>query len=293
MLLQPDCIPCILKMALSSVRRLSDQELMLKDLMGQVLQIPALQGLVWDRPCSEVIVPVMEVIQEAFNSLDPFQPLKRAQNKNGLELYPHLQRLVQESSEPLLTAVHLAILGNSIDLMVSDHSIDPKRLLAEKLKDSLDQKSYLAFRKKIEDARTIVYLADNAGEILFDKVFIETIRERFDPQIFLIMRSVPTLNDVTLQEARDLGMDQVATLMENGINVPLPGTNLSQVSSDFRELFQKADLIISKGGGNFGTLEEEKDLPPKVTYLLLSKCLPYCRRFNSKMYQPILANNYS
>jgi damage-control phosphatase, subfamily I len=293
MLITPDCIPCILKMAISSIRKLTGDEEILKEIITKSLQIPALQGLVWDRVSPEVIEPVMNLIMERFNTLDPFQELKREQNAKGLKLYPHLKKTVQESADPLLTAVHLAILGNSIDLMVSERSIDPELVLAERLKQPIPEKAYRAFREKLERARLLVYLGDNAGEIVFDKILIEMIRERYDPQIFFVVRGVPALNDVTLNEAREVGMDQVAVIVENGVKIPLPGTLLSRCSSELRELLRGADLIISKGGGNFDTLEGEKDLFHDITFMLLSKCAPYCRYFQVQMYQPILANFFN
>lgn len=292
MRLKPDCIPCILKMTLSAVRKLTRAETVIQEITVKALQVPALQGLAWDRSCPEVIELVMNRIMEVFQSPDPFRVLKEEQNDQALKLYPHLKGLVQESFDPLRAAVHLAILGNSIDLMVSDRSIDPETVLAQKLKQPIDEKAYGAFREKLEKTRRLVYLGDNAGEILFDKVLIETIREQVGPKIFFVVRTVPTLNDVTGREAREVGMDALAVVIENGIQGPLPGTILSRCSPEVRTLFQEADLILSKGGGNFGTLGEAEDLPGDITFLLMSKCLPYCRHFQVQMFAPVLANRF-
>jgi uncharacterized protein with ATP-grasp and redox domains len=119
---------------------------------------------------------------------------------------------------------------------------------------------------------------------------IETIRERLDPEIVFAVRGVPALNDVTMREAKQVGMDVLVRLVENGQKEPVPGTILSRCSPEFRDLFQKADLVISKGGGNFDTLDEEKALSTDITFMVLAKCHPYCRQFQTPMYQPILAN---
>jgi damage-control phosphatase, subfamily I len=293
MLIKSDCIPCILKMTVSAIRRLTDDEEIIREIISKSLQIPALQGLVWDRTSPEVIEPVMNLIMEHFKSSDPFQSLKREQNVIALRLYPHLKQQVQESPDPLLTAVHLAILGNSIDLMVSDRSIDPEKVLAEKLKQPIPEKNYPPFREKLGKTRLLVYLGDNAGEIVFDKILIETIRERYDLQIIFVVRGFPALNDVTIKEAREVGMDQVAEVIENGMKISLPGTLLSRCSPQFKELFGRADLVISKGGGNFDTLEGQKDLSKAITFMLLSKCFPYCDYFQVQMFQPILANFFT
>jgi uncharacterized protein with ATP-grasp and redox domains len=126
---------------------------------------------------------------------------------------------------------------------------------------------------------------------VFDKLLIKTIRKMCNPEIAFVVRSVPTLNDATLDEARAVGMDKVATLVENGIDGPLPGTILKRCSNEVIDLVSRADLIISKGGGNFDTLEEEKgDLKGKITFMLLSKCDPYYRYFGVELHQPVLAN---
>lgn len=277
-------------MSTSAIRKLTDDEEVLKELTIKTLQIPALRGLDWGLTSPEVIEQVMEKIIETFQNPDPFKLIKAEQNKKGLELYPHLQQLIQESTDPLFTAVQLAIQGNFIDLMVSDRSTDVEKALGQELQHPIDEKAFLSFRDKLKKARLLVYLGDNSGEIVFDRILIETIQSFVDLEVIFVVRSFPSLNDVTLKEAEQVGMDQVARVISNGLEAPVPGTILYRCSSEFRELFRNSDLIISKGGGNFDTLEAEKNHSKDITFLLLSKCLPYCRYFQTQMYKPILAN---
>ena len=292
MLITPDCVPCILKMAISGIWKLTDDEELAKELIIRILQIPALRGLDWEITSPEVVAGVMDRIMEAFHTTDPFRALKEEQNAKGLELYPKLKKLVQASADPLFTAVNLAIQGNSIDVMISDHSPDVETTLEEKLRHPIAEKPFLIFREKLKKTSRLVYLGDNAGEIFFDKVLIETIMAMYNPQIVFVVRGVPALNDVTIQEAKRVGMDQLVMVMANGIKDAVPGTILSRCSSEFRDMFQESDLIISKGGGNFDSLEEEKDHSKDITYMLDSKCLPICHYFKSRMHQPILANAF-
>ncbi|MBA4392883.1 MAG: hypothetical protein C0407_04955 [Desulfobacca sp.] len=291
MLIKPDCVPCILKMSTSAIRNLTDDEEILKELTIKILQIPALRGLDWGLSSPEVIARVMAIVNETFKTSDPFRALKEEQNRKGLELYPGLKQMVKESSDPLFTAVNMAVLGNFIDLMVSDRSIEPAKTLEKDLNNiPIPKTSFLEFAAKLKKARLLLYIGDNSGEVVFDKVLIETIKEQIDPEIFFAVRGVPALNDVTIQEARQVGIDSVAALIENGQKDPVPGTILSRCSPEFTELFQKADLIISKGGGNFDALDEEKDHGKDITFLLLAKCHPYCHHFQTQLYQPILSN---
>jgi hypothetical protein len=108
-----------------------------------------------------------------------------------------------------------------------------------------------------------------------------------------VVRSVPTLNDATLKEAKSIGMDKIVKVIENGIDGPLPGTMLSRCSKEVNDFVRQSDLIISKGGGNFDTLDEDrKHLSKKISFLLLSKCDPHFKNFGVNLYQPIIANFY-
>jgi damage-control phosphatase, subfamily I len=290
MLLKPDCISCILKMAISAIRKLTTDEEVIRELTVRILTIPALQGRQWDLPSPEVIELVMEMLIETFGTPDPFQALKQEQNRIALALYPALQKMARDAADPLPTAVKLAIVGNAIDLMVTDRTPDLEKMIRRELQQPLPEQALAAFLNKLTQARTIVYLGDNCGEIVFDKLLLETLAAFSSPQVTFVVRSVPALNDATRPEAEMVGLDQVASIMANGLAAPVPGTVLSRCSSSLREKIRDADLVISKGGGNFDTLEGEKDLESDISFLLLSKCIPYNHYFKTEMYRPVLAN---
>ncbi|HSO71141.1 MAG TPA: ARMT1-like domain-containing protein, partial [Thermodesulfobacteriota bacterium] len=279
MLIKPDCISCILKMAITAIRNLTEDEALIRDLTIQILTIPALQGRRWDLSSPEVIEQVMEKMIAAFKTPDPFQALKLEQNRVGQALYPTLKKLVQENDDSLQAAVKMAIMGNAIDLMVSDPSLDVEETLVKGLQQPWPEKPFAAFKKKLEQTRSLVYLGDNCGEIVFDKLLLEIVRETYHPQVVFVVRSVPALNDATRSEAEMVGLDRVAAVMPNGLEAPVPGTILSRCSKELRDLIREADLVFSKGGGNFDTLEGEKDLGADISFMLLSKCIPYCQYF--------------
>jgi uncharacterized protein with ATP-grasp and redox domains len=154
----------------------------------------------------------------------------------------------------------------------------------------LDRKAYLQWRSRLAKTRCLVYVGDNAGEIVLDRLLIQTIRERFETEVFFVHRSMATLNDATLEDARLAGLDRVATLRANGIQGPFPGTILKRCSPDIRDLLARSDLIISKGGGNFDTLDDQSAaIRCPLTFLLVSKCHPYYERFGVEPFRPILA----
>ncbi len=293
MLLRPDCIPCILQMTISSINKLALDESSVKELYSEILEIPALRGLFWDTTSAEIIEDVWRKIVKRGNTPDPFYLEKSNQNEKIMELYPVLEKMVHEATDPLHVAVKLSILGNSLDLMVADTSLTIENSIIEKVKAPLSNENYSKFRQQLQTSNHLLIFGDNAGEIVFDKLLIETIKKMHKLEIAYVVRSVPTLNDATLKEAKSVGIDKIATIIENGIDGPLPGTLLSRCSSEVKELVRQSDLIISKGGGNFDTLDEErKHLQKNISFMLLSKCEPYYKHFGVKIYDPILANYY-
>jgi uncharacterized protein with ATP-grasp and redox domains len=291
MLFKPDCIPCILNMSLSTMRKLQLDKERIEGVYRDILQIPALQGHYGNTTNEKVVELVFKKIMQEIDSTDPFYEEKLKQNRMILDIYPGLKQSVNASPNPLYEAVKLAIIGNSIDFMMTGKSVDTLQLIRERMGYALPDETFKEFVEKLNSARRLLYIGDNAGEIVFDKLLIETIRERQDVEVFFVVKSVPVLNDATLKEAHFVGMDKVTTVLENGVDSPLPGTILKRCSSEVRELVERADLIISKGGANFDTLDEErKRLHMNITFMLLSKCYPYNQHFGVELSQPIMAN---
>jgi uncharacterized protein with ATP-grasp and redox domains len=291
MLIRTDCIPCILRMTVSALRKLFPDEAGAKPIFSEILEIPALRGRCWDMTSPEVLEHVMNRIIPAVNDPDPFRREKARQNKMVSELYPFLADLVRGDSNPLYAAVKLAILGNSIDLMMADDAQEIRPFITEHFDISLSREKYGVFVERLASSRRILYFGDNAGEILFDRLLIETIKKGYDPEVVFVVKSKPALNDATPEDARSVGMDEVAVIMENGIEGPLPGTILRRCSDDINQLVRESDMIVSKGGGNFDTLDEEgEDIRRKITFMLLSKCHPYQEYFGVDLYDPVLDN---
>jgi uncharacterized protein with ATP-grasp and redox domains len=278
-------------MSLSTMRRLQLDESIIEGVYSDILEIPALQGHDWNIANEEVVGLVFKKIMEKIDSPDPFHAEKLEQNRMILEIYPSLKQSVNASSNPLYEAVKLAIIGNSIDFMTTDKSVDTLQLIVERTEYALPEETFKEFMGKLNATRRLLYIGDNAGEIVFDKLLIEIIREGREVEVFFVVRSIPILNDATLKEAQFVGMDKVATVIENGMDRPFPGTFLKGCSGELRELVERANLIISKGGGNFDTLDEErKRLEMNITFMLLSKCYPYKQHFGVALSQPIMAN---
>ncbi len=293
MLMQPDCIVCILRMALTAIRKLDLTEDRLRRLYGQILKLDVFRDNPWERTSPEAIEMVMKTISSYLNDSDPFFDEKKKLNEAMMALGLFFEGLVKKAPDPLNMAIKLAIIGNAIDFMLPQGTEDVENIICDKLKVELEGAAYDDLRHAILDARQIVYFTDNAGEIVFDKLLVDTLRQFCNPDIVFVVRNMPTLNDATLKEARQVRLEKTAPVLANGIDGPLPGTILKRCSPGIRNRVDQADLIISKGGGNFDCLEEElPQINTNVSFLLLSKCDPYDAFFKTDLYQPIIANYF-
>jgi uncharacterized protein with ATP-grasp and redox domains len=280
-------------MALSVMRKLPLDQEAVEKIYARILEFPAMRGLSWDVSSPEVIERIMEEINDVVGDSDPFFFEKQKQNRKISALYPVFEQVIAASSDSLNTAVKLATIGNAIDFMMTENSDSVESFIMKRLEAPFPAKDYPVFVQQLKLSKQILYLGDNSGEIVLDRLLIETIKAHYGPEILFVVRSVPSLNDATRKEAAFVGMEEVATVVENGTAGPVPGTILNRCSEEVRDLFQKADLIISKGGGNFDSLEgTTESLQQNITFMLLSKCYPYARYFGVPENHPILSNSF-
>ncbi len=227
----------------------------------------------------EMAYTINKVVQEHTNNPDIYKTLKHEFNQRALAYYPQLRKEIDASDNPLLTAVRFAIAGNIIDFG-PDHAFDfDKELEASRNRDFAIF-DFDKFREALENTNEILYIGDNTGEIVFDRLLIETMNK---PVIFVV-RSGPILNDAIREDAIEAGIDKVATIIENGCAAP--GIIFDKATDEFLEHFEKAELIISKGMGNFETLSERPDRP--IFYMLRAKCQMVARHLGVKLGDVIL-----
>jgi uncharacterized protein with ATP-grasp and redox domains len=189
---------------------------------------------------------------------------KRISNEVALELYDQLKPDVLISSDPFNMALRLSIAGNIMDYGIStDFNI--QETIDKVLNTDFAIDHSILLKQKIQQAKKIVYLGDNAGEIVFDKMLIELM---IHPNVTYVVRGSAVINDATREDAKTVGMEVVADVIDNGSKVP--STVLSTCSLEFMKHYNEADLIISKGQGNFEGLMDEND--PRIFFLLMVKC---------------------
>jgi damage-control phosphatase, subfamily I len=205
-----------------------------------------------------------QILKLYSKNADPYLEVKKKSNDKVLALYPALKQLVLESENQFDTALRLAIAGNIIDFAVGDQH-DLETTIERVLKTGFAVNHSAELKDSLAIAHKVLYLGDNSGEIVLDKLFIETIMH---PNLVFAVRGAPVINDVTLDDAHYVGMDQVADVISNGYDAP--STILDECSIEFQKHFYDADVIISKGQGNLEGLLHKTDKP--VFFLLMVKC---------------------
>lgn len=269
----PECIPCLLKQGLTTLQLATgDTDLQIQGLKEIIKLMPSLLELPTPPHIGRVIHNLPKVITE---NPDPYSKVKKEYTNIALNLYPTLKEKVRSSKDPLLTAIKISAVGNTIDF-ARGFDFDLIKEIEVSLEKEFAINDYEEFKIDIHKIDKILYLADNAGETVFDRVLIEEINEEFgDRKVLYAVRSVPVINDATRQDAIDAGIANVAEIIDSGTDAPsaIP----EYCSAEFRELFFKSQLILSKGQGNYEGISEIR-IP--IYFLFKIKCPPLAQAFD-------------
>jgi hypothetical protein len=212
--------------------------------------------------------PLYEAIAELLGVEDLYQAFKKESSQKAKAFIPLCEAHIASSEDPLFTATKTAVAGNVIDLaavMLYDLEEELEKIYHTPF--SIDD--FHALKATLAQTKTLVYLADNAGEEIFDKLYIQTIKTLYPHiEVYYFVRGRPIINDLTCQDALASGMDEVALIVDSG--VPTPGLAMELMNDEARALFEKAECIIAKGMGNFECLGELKAYP--IFFLFKVKC---------------------
>jgi uncharacterized protein with ATP-grasp and redox domains len=261
--LELDCISCFVRNALAAARFATPDTDVHERILREALQIAAASDSTQSAPAMSQYIH--RRLRELTGIADVYQDAKQRFNALALELLPELQTKVSQAEDPFASAVRLAIAGNVIDLGLNGSlkEVDIRRSLQEVLTEPFFGDMHL-FRTTLSTAGRILYLADNTGEIVFDRLLIEQLPAG---HVTVAVRGGPVLNDATLTDARAVGLDQIAEVIDNGSDAP--GTILDDCSRAFQDCFNRADVIVAKGQGNFESL---RNASRNIFFLLKIKC---------------------
>lgn len=258
-----DCIPCFARQTLEAARFFTDDPVVHERILREVLRSTSEMDLA---QCPPVVAQQMHRRLREFAGVnDPYRAVKDGFNRMALDMLPEFSAQVCNSPDPLILALRLAIAGNVIDLGVNGGLTENQARRA--LVGAMDEPFHgdvEDFRRAVDSADNILYLADNAGEIVFDRLLIEQLPTE---RVTLVVRGGPILNDALLADAEAAGLCDLVETIENGSDAP--GTVLDDCSASFQRRFAMADMIIAKGQGNFESLS---DTPGNVYFLFKAKC---------------------
>lgn len=267
-----DCIPCYYRQALEAARITGANEIVQKKIIDELSQLIPNFSLKASPP--EMGRTIYALIGKIIGVKDPFKEIKDSSNKMALSLYPELKQEINNSEDRLLTAVKLSIAGNVIDYGVKNSlnvEEEINKIFNRDFKsDNKNNKTvfrYQEFKEILSKVNHVIYLADNAGEVVFDRLLIEELTEKLGKQVIYVIRGKPIINDALIEDAIFCGINKVAKITSSGSDAP--GTILKYCSPEFIELFRKAELIISKGQGNYESLSKEDE---SIFFLFKAKC---------------------
>jgi uncharacterized protein with ATP-grasp and redox domains len=261
-----DCFPCFIKQTLIAVRLGTKDERLQAEVLKAALD--DIRATDMAQPPAYSTTFLHRKIRQILGK-DPFKDIKSEYNQIALGLYPELKKLVDNSHDPLWTAVRLAIAGNVIDFGIFT-SVDIVGTIEKALHNPLTIDEYKSFKDAIDNNSDVFYLLDNAGEILFDRILIE-ILNGMGKNVKAVVKGMPVLNDSTIEDADNVGLTDVCEVIDNGSDCI--GTILEMTSPEFNKAFNSASLIISKGQGNFETIWNTANVSDKkVFFLFQSKC---------------------
>lgn len=255
-----DCYPCFLRQALDAAKMADANEQQQKLVLDRVLDL--LRQIDPSSTPPEIGGQVHRIVRQEVDDGDPYRVVKEASTREALVLYPQLRARLSEADDPLDMAVRLSIAGNIIDFGPA-REYDLWDVVERVLTQSFAIYDRGAFKELLERSNQVLYLADNAGETVFDRLLIKMLGV---PVVYAV-KGGPVLNDSTMEDALAAGIDSVAEIVSTGSDSP--GTILDRCSEEFRRLYQVAELIIAKGQANYETLSDEGT---KVFFLLQIKC---------------------
>lgn len=255
-----DCYPCFFTQAIRTSRMITSDEKKIWQILNEVsLSLPEIH---FGATPPEIGREVYRIISKRTGIKDPYRKIKEKCTRQALSLCPELKKLINSSEDRLMTAIRISIAGNIIDFG-ANFDFDLKKDVGTILSQDFSINHYREFCEALDKARKILYLADNAGETVFDRFLIEEINK---PVIYVV-RAHPIINDATREDALLAGIDKVAEIVSSGCDAP--GNILKFCSDEFLKVYRSADLIISKGQGNYEGLSDE-DRP--IFFLLKAKC---------------------
>ncbi len=260
-----ECVTCFQDQALRAARSAGASPEVQEQVLRQVVR--AVADADWHATPIDLGMPIHRTVREITGVHDPFAEAKQAATDAALDALPGLRERIAQANDPLRMAVRISVAGNIIDLGALQ-SFDFDETLEHVSTADFAIDHYEALRAAVEDADTLLFFADNTGEIVFDRLLLEAIADRWAPRITLVVKSGPFINDATAEDARASGLDHVPRLAMRQISNGDDDSAPSYASDEIDRWIEEHDAVIAKGQANYEGLSERGD----VFFLLMAKC---------------------
>ncbi|MFO7871533.1 MAG: ARMT1-like domain-containing protein [Kiritimatiellia bacterium] len=279
---KPDCIACMFKQALNTARVVTDDPAVHLEILRRTGKWLAELSL--DDTPAGLSQPAYEIIAEVTGNSDPYYELKKETNRAALAMLDDIRELADNSGDPLDAAMHAAVAGNVIDLGIG-HKFDIEKDVKSMMKQDFAINALDDFKGELGKGKKLLYLGDNAGEIVFDRLLAGHILKTGTDVTFTV-KSGPIINDATREDAETAGLTAIVRVIETG--AADIGVNWNNVSPTFTRAVRDADLILAKGHGNFETCS---DRPENFYFLLKAKCDMVAREIGCKLGDLVLRHS--
>lgn len=260
-----ECLPCFVNQAIGLLKRSGATYEQTSDIMRAVFW--ELSGIDYNKAPPFTAQKINRIVSKGLDIKDPYLYHKKQYNQIAYNLLSSLQSSITLTDDIFATKVKLAIAANIIDFgkNVNLREEDVLKCFKGALEKEVDMYTLSKLKEEIAKADSILYLCDNAGEIVFDRWLIEEMPLQ---KVVCAVRGAPVINDATMDDAKEVGLTDIVKVISNGSDAP--GTVLEDCSEEFKDYFYKADIIIAKGQGNFETLSDIKK--KRIFYLFQVKC---------------------
>jgi len=260
-----DCLQCLFTALVRLIKIATDDENKRMEIASGVLEKLS------EDPLTEnpVVVSekIMSYIRKESGNHDPLGELRKERNRKAWKLLPQIERLVNNSEDPLFSSIKAAAAGNVLDIVAMGNKAVLESALEQAFQNGFVRNDYNFFKEKLDKSKNILYLGDNSGEIVIDRLLVRELTKR-DKKVVYCVRGEPAMDDAIEIDFIEAKMGEFAEMIDTG--TPHMGFLPDRVSPETREIFNGVDLVISKGMGNFESLYERKD--NRIYFVLRAKC---------------------
>jgi hypothetical protein len=264
--IQQECVGCIINQSVRVAAAIKADAKLEKKLVSTVEQMS--KSFSFSQTPPQIAADVYAKMAQIANKKDLYDEMKKLSTQKALSFVPFLEQKLAQSDDRLLTATKIAVAGNVIDL-AAQVNFDLQEELEKIFAIDFAHNDFSSMKSALSQAASVLIIGDNVGEHIFDYIFAETLQKLYpNAVIYYMVRGMPIINDVTMQEAKEAGFEKICTLVDSGVNTP--GFDYARASKEAQKLYDSVDMVISKGMGNFESLSPtHRD---DVYFLLKVKC---------------------